>query len=340
METLFKRYFWAIQLSVAILAALLIGAGLSRLVLAKLAPFGVAIPPAGMATGPAAKPNAKLPLDPISEVGFAQTDDGDDDENRCQDVACEDGMNCDPETGNCVPDTEEEQDDESVEHGPCYDTELKINLSGTMVSSDPEWAVAILHDPGTQKTVFAKIGDTLLNQAKVTDIQRNRVMIQRDGYAECIRPESVRQAVKDKPKQKRIAASTNTTSSEKPSAGSIADVGDDAVKKTGTNEYQIDKNALNSVMNNQAELKKQAPTVTPFYRDGKPQGFRLSSVKSDSVFSQLGIKNGDVIHSVNGQVIDSPQRAMSLYKQLGQTGTVKMEVERGGRPVTFTYDIK
>lgn len=342
METLFKRYFWAIQLTVVVLSALLIGAGLSRLVFAKLAPYGIAVPDEGMKLSGDQKRKEKPLIGSISEVGFAQPETPET-VDLCEGVTCEDGEVCNRETGQCDPEGADEDDLDDPDAGPCYDTELQINLAGTMVSPEADWSVAILHDPTKKKTVFARVGDKLLSQAEVTSISRNRVMIVRDGQIECLRPESVRQAAKDRPKPKPRkvgGANANTDNASDVDTSDLNKLADEAVKNRGNNQYEIQKDALDAVLKDQQKLREQAPTVAPFYRDGKPAGFRLNGVRSDSIFSSLGIRNGDVITSVNGQTIDSPQRAMQLYEGLSQRGTIKMIIERGGRPVTITYDIQ
>jgi|GEM_PF-2203623 len=342
METLFKRYFWAIQLTVAVLSALLIGAGLSRFVFAKLAPYGIAVPDEGMKITGDQKRKEKPPVASISEVGFAQPETPET-VDLCEGVTCKEGEVCNRDTGQCDPEDAAEDDVDDPNAGPCYDTEMQINLAGTMVSPDEAWSVAILHDPTKKKTVFARVGDKILSQAEVTSISRNRVMLVRDGQIECLRPESVRQAAKDRPKPKprRVGgAQANTSSSGKVDTSDLNKLADEAVKNRGNNQYEIQKDALDAVLRDQQKLREQAPTVAPFYRDGKPAGFRLNGVRSDSIFSSLGIRNGDVITSVNGQTIDSPQRAMQLYEGLSQRGTIKMIIERGGRPVTITYDIQ
>lgn len=339
METLFKRYFWVIQLVIAVIAALLIGAGLSRIVFAKLAPYGIAIPHEGLKISGDSSRGDKPPMLGISEVGFAQPEVSEV-VDLCADVTCEDGEVCNPDTGECeVEGAEDVLDDPNA--GPCYDTELKLNLAGTMVSENEEWSVAVMHDPSTKKTVFARVGDSLLSQAEVTSISRNRVMLVRDGQIECLRPESVRKAAKDRPKPKpRRVRSAGADNSKNVDTSDLSKLADNAVTKRGGNKYDIDKNALDAVLKDQRKLREQAPTVAPFYRDGKAAGFRLNGVKSDSIFSSLGIRNGDVISSVNGQAIDSPQRAMELYEGLSKRGTIKMVVERGGRPTTITYEIQ
>lgn len=333
METLFKRYFWVLQLVAAALSALLMGAGVSRLVLAKLAPFGVAIPDEGMAIPGESGGKAPVIVDSISEVGFPQPPE----EvfvSPCENVTCGDNEACNPATGQCESTAPAPPSPD--EGGPCVDTDLTMQLAGTMVSEDPAWSIAVLHNPTTKKTEFAKIGDSVLAQATVTAISRSRVLISRNGRVECLRPESVRKAAASRPQPARPAAPDVPA---KPAANPD-DIARTAVTRTGPNSYSVPRDAVESVLNNPAALREQAPSVAPFYKDGKAAGFRLNGVRSGSVFSSLGIRNGDVIQSVNGQIIDSPQKAMELYQRLRQQGNIELVIERGGRPTTLNYAVQ
>lgn len=338
METLFKRHFWAVQLGTLAISALLLGAGASRLVLARLAGFGVEIPPEGMATGSGGGADSTRVPESISEVGFPQPPEPTS-TDACATVTCEEGQTCNPDTGAC----EATQPDLSAsEDGPCFDSDIALTLSGTMVSEDPGWSLAVFQNPSTKKTEFARVGTELLAQAIVTSIHRSRVMITRNGKVECIRPASVRQAAAARNQNRPTAppaARPGTPSPVNPNV-SPDELARTAVRRTGNNQYTVDKNAVESVLANPTALREQAPSVAPYYRDGKAEGFRLNGVRSGSLFSSLGIRNGDVIQSVNGQAMDSPQRAMELYQGLRTAGRIEMIIERGGRQQTITYTVQ
>ena len=59
-----------------------------------------------------------------------------------------------------------------------------------------------------------------------------------------------------------------------------------------------------------------------------------------SIYEQLGLQKMDVIRGVNGEPVDSIQKAMEMYNTLKNGSQVKMQIERGGKTDTFTYDIK
>src|SRR5690625_6580773 len=87
-------------------------------------------------------------------------------------------------------------------------------------------------------------------------------MLVRDGQIECLRPESVRQAAKDRPKPKprRVGgAQANTSSSGKVDTSDLNKLADEAVKNRGNNQYEIQKDALDAVLRDQQKLREQAP---------------------------------------------------------------------------------
>lgn len=112
------------------------------------------------------------------------------------------------------------------------------------------------------------------------------------------------------------------------------------ITRDDSGAYNVPRDLIQEVANNQALLESQAPSIAPNYRNGQPRGFRLRSVRSDSVFSAIGIRNGDVLLSVNGTELDSPQRALELYQAMLSQSSVTMQVERRGREQTLQYNIR
>ena len=122
--------------------------------------------------------------------------------------------------------------------------------------------------------------------------------------------------------------------------GSIEDRIRTGVTASGPNTYSIDRSILREVATNSKLLQEQAPRVAPYYEGGKPRGFRLQGLKSSGIFSAIGIRNGDVIVSVNGNPVDSPQRALDLYQNLMTQPSLSVTVLRRGKEETMSYAVK
>ncbi|MEW6298400.1 MAG: type II secretion system protein GspC, partial [Thermodesulfobacteriota bacterium] len=74
--------------------------------------------------------------------------------------------------------------------------------------------------------------------------------------------------------------------------------------------------------------------------DGVPQGFRLFSIKVDSLIDRLGFKNGDIVQRVNGVEVTDPSTAFTLLQDLQGHSQVRVDVLRNHQPVTLSYEIR
>ncbi|MEO0811567.1 MAG: PDZ domain-containing protein [Myxococcota bacterium] len=81
-------------------------------------------------------------------------------------------------------------------------------------------------------------------------------------------------------------------------------------------------------------------SIVPAFRDGRPVGFKVFSVKPGSPYALLGFQNGDIVERMNGKPIDSPDRALELYQQLQSASTVVLDIRRRGKRVIFRYYIR
>ncbi len=82
------------------------------------------------------------------------------------------------------------------------------------------------------------------------------------------------------------------------------------------------------------EVAMQARIVPAFER-GIPIGFKLFSIRPGSVWSHVGLQNGDVIERINGLDLTSPEKAMTVYSTLRCARRFEVEVRRRGEPLSL-----
>jgi membrane-associated protease RseP (regulator of RpoE activity) len=111
------------------------------------------------------------------------------------------------------------------------------------------------------------------------------------------------------------------------------------ITKTGDYTYKIDREALDGWLENLACLGHQA-RIVPYFNDGKPAGFKLFAIRPNTLYSKLGIKNGDVMLKLNGIELSSPENALQAYQGLKDAKIVTMEILRRGKPKTLKYVIE
>ena len=68
-------------------------------------------------------------------------------------------------------------------------------------------------------------------------------------------------------------------------------------------------------------------------------GVRLYAIRPDSLLARLGIRSGDIVRSVNGIELSSPDKAIGLYHTLRTAQHVSVELVRGGQTLTMRYTI-
>ena len=112
----------------------------------------------------------------------------------------------------------------------------------------------------------------------------------------------------------------------------------DGVRKLSDARYEIDKAVIDSSLSNLNTLATQARLV-PSFKNGVANGFKLFQIQPGSLYSSIGIENGDVITRINGYEINSPDKALEIYQKLRESSHVTLELDRGGQNIKKDYSI-
>lgn len=89
----------------------------------------------------------------------------------------------------------------------------------------------------------------------------------------------------------------------------------------------------------QLEALSREVRVVPALESGVMTGFRLLKVKP-GFFTRVGLCEGDLVRTVNGLSLTSPERALELYSSLREAKTVKVELTRAGQPVMLVVRLR
>ncbi len=73
--------------------------------------------------------------------------------------------------------------------------------------------------------------------------------------------------------------------------------------------------------------------------DGRPDGFRVGGIRCGNDLHQVGLRNGDVVHSVNGKPLTSVPEALWAYATLKKEGRIRLRITRDGQPATLVVRI-
>lgn len=203
-------------------------------------------------------------------------------------------------------------------------TSLDVRLCGTAVRERGE-SFAVIEDKRARKEELYRIGDMILGEAKLVQILEDRVVILRDGKQEVLEL-----FVEEETKGQRKTVATSKPSPAVPAT---------SVRRIGSNRWSISRDAMTTAKANTSELMTQV-RIAPNFTEGKPDGFKLLSIKRGSLFDQLGLRNGDVVRLINGVPLDSPEKAIEIYGQLESNQSISLNILRRGKEQTFTYELK
>ena len=312
MELLFKRHFWVVHLLFIFGVMFLVAKTVNAFIEVTLMPL-----PTGQArpvlVAKKVDPPAQLNMDLVAKV-----------------------------TGLPVPKPEPEVVEPTtpavdLNSAPVH-TSLRLKLLGTLVSEAvPEWSVASIQDVVTLKTGTYMIGDTVQN-ASIVEIERERVIIINNNRREFIdaTPGDGMGGVAAAPVVAApvIAAAPARNENPPPSSGLGA-----GVKQLSENDYEIPRAEIDKTLSNLNDVAMQA-RIVPAFKDGVAQGFKLFSIRPDSIYTKIGIQNGDVIKRINGYDLNSPEKALEIYSKLKEAGRIDIEVERNGSTVRKTYNVR
>lgn len=203
-------------------------------------------------------------------------------------------------------------------------SDLELSLLATIVATPAEFSVAMIKENRGGSTLAYGVGFEVIGEATVVEITRNRVYFQRKGSSE-------REFIE-------IGAEPSSTPGKSKAKTSKSD-DDSGITKTGANSYVVDQKVLDEILENPEKLYTQV-RVSPKKENGEIVGYRMTGIRRKSVFYKLGIKNGDVVHSVNGKPLTSMSSAMDAYNSLQSSKDFSFEVTRRKQKRTFEYDVR
>lgn len=188
-------------------------------------------------------------------------------------------------------------------------TKIPLSLVGTFVSRD-EPPSAIIEDQRKGLQDVFLINDLIFGEAKLVAVLKDSVEIERNGQRELLRMDS------------HLDQEGGETSS--PTSG------DDIA----VNEAEVD-----AALGNLPLLLTQVRAV-PYFKEGQPVGLRLFAIKPGSLFEKIGLKNGDILMSINGNSLGDFSQAMKLFERLKAERSLKVSLERNKELKEFRYQIR
>ncbi|MBZ0272023.1 hypothetical protein K8I61_08295 [bacterium] len=195
-------------------------------------------------------------------------------------------------------------------------------LIGTIAWGEPQYSMAVINTVQTNDTKVYRVGEDLADNAYVKKIERRRVTVDREGTEIVLE-------LPDEPTQ--LAAVSPIVAN--------VELGDEQIKQVGEGQFVVSRDVIEGGFNNPAMWMKGA-RVMPNFEKGNIAGFKLLRIKPDSLYSKIGLKDGDVIRRINNIEIRGPEDAFRLMSELRGAKTVSLDITRGGQRQSFSYQVR
>ena len=193
--------------------------------------------------------------------------------------------------------------------GPIVVSDLAIDLYGTRVDNVSGRGSAIMAADGGEQRSFA-VGDEVMPGVTLHSVAFDSVTISRGGVLEQL---FLDQSVP----AEGIRLASPATAPEPAAQAATARV-----------TPRVDAVRLD------AELSMQ-----PLVNGGRVSGARLGAASGGQLLNELGLREGDVLVSVNGVRVDDAARSKGLGELAGGAGTVVLEVRRGAELKTIEFEV-
>ena len=81
-----------------------------------------------------------------------------------------------------------------------------------------------------------------------------------------------------------------------------------------------------------------ATKAVPVTKNGQQVGYKLYNVSPQ--LRRIGLRSGDVVTSINGRPLTTPDAALATYGALRKARRANIRLIRGGRPVSLSYELE
>jgi len=216
----------------------------------------------------------------------------------------------------------------------------KLRLVGSVVSPGfPEWSFAAIAGTDDGKTMLYREGSAV-DGSRVLAVQSSSVVVSgSSGACQLLMFDEEENAVARAPAQPKKPSSAASKARDPRNAGLSAEELDDGIEKVTDTRFNIQRSLVDKALANQGSLMKTA-RVIPHEEDGRVVGVKLYGIRRNSLLGRLGVRNGDMLRTINGFAMASPDTALQAYSRLRSADKLTLAIKRQNNEMTIEYNIE
>lgn len=213
------------------------------------------------------------------------------------------------------------------------ETKLQLRLWGTAATLDPKdpLASAVVENQEDSSVRAYFISGEILDKVTLEEIFQRKVILfnERTNSREILRTED------EKENRMKLAAASSSGPRPSPLPSRPAPRPESPVSDT---RITINKaEFIQELFVNYADLVTQIKPEPVRDEHGKMVGITASNLESVPLAKMLGVKDGDILQTVNNEMIDSEQKIIELVNKYRNSNVFRIGVLRDGKPRVITY---
>jgi general secretion pathway protein C len=186
-----------------------------------------------------------------------------------------------------------------------------VRVVSIVAADDPDWSLVVLDVRGEREPILRRRG------GEVLAIAPDRVLLQRDG-APCVA---------------RIFAQPGAAPPPPPAAVARG------IVRTGADSFVLDRAARDALIDGAGDLMRSV-MVRPEKLGDDVVGLRIATLKPGTPLDALGVRAGDVLLSLDGIPLTSPDRMLQAYARVRTEERVRVVVLRDGRQLQLDFEVR
>jgi general secretion pathway protein C len=207
---------------------------------------------------------------------------------------------------------------------------LRVRLVGIALSTSGA-STCVIEDLGEQRQGLYKVGDAVQDGTRIERIEWQRVILSRDGEEEVLELS---------PGFPLVGASPSLAGAGTP-ASTAADIPMSRLpaghlQVTGENQFVVDRTEFEQVLQVAMAQFPQQVHAEPYYEQDRLVGYRVSALHPGGLFSQIGLKDGDVVRRINTADFSNPHDG-GRFPDVRTVPELTVEVVRGGVTRVLRY---
>ena len=205
---------------------------------------------------------------------------------------------------------------------------LDVTLVGTALIEGGR-SYALIESGNDLKLV--REGDEVAPGARLVTVKTDRILVARGATTEEILLYPPESAARPAVAARRPPPATRPQPTPEPATETVRQVDDST--------WLVDSREIEQASENMSQLMTQI-RVVPNFTDGQPDGFKVFAIRPGSLFSKVGLQNGDVLKRINGVELQGPEQAFEAYQALKDETAIQIDLVRRNENKTFNYEIR